>query len=143
MTGLALVILSARLLPLRDADDLAIRHDVAAAILAVTDDEVEQRALLVTAVEESHMRADVLDCRVRGDNGRARSAWQVHPRSREETEALCSSLVEGAAIALDRIRESVRACGRGPGAYALYASGSCSRGTRISARRWRLAMGVM
>lgn len=85
------------------------------------------------------MRPDVLDCRVRGDNGRARSAWQVHPRSREEAEALCGSLEEGARVALDRVRESVRACGQGPRALALYASGSCVRGTKISARRWALA----
>lgn len=138
MIGLALVLATLEVAPLRDAADLEHRLAVAEAIAAVTDDPRERAILLVTAAEESAWRRDVADCRVRGDNGRARGAWQIHPRSSAEARAACT-LDGGAALALERVRESLRACGPGPAGLAAYCSGRCDRGVRISARRLRFA----
>ena len=143
MTALILVLLSHRLMPIANEGDLAIRYHVATAVLDVTSDKQEQALLIVIAAEESAFRPDVLSCETRGDNGRARGAWQIHPRSAPEYRAACT-LDGGAFLALERVRESLRVCRHMPAdkRLGIYNSGRCDRGLRISARRWRFATEV-
>lgn len=116
------------------------RSEVCRAIVAATHSDLEHRWLLVVAVEESHGLAPrSLDCRARGDRGRARGAWQVHARSARERRELCT-VATAAPIALERIRESEHACRHQKPSWrhAAYAAGSCTSrgGQRVSASRW-------
>lgn len=52
---------------------------IAEPIAAVTDNREDATLLLVTNYGESSFRWDVQTCKVTGDNGRAMSAYQLHP----------------------------------------------------------------
>lgn len=125
--------------------DTAAVASVCGAIAALDASPIERAMLVITALDESGARARVVDCRDRGDNGRARGAWQVHARSAREVRALCNPAT-AAAIALARVRESLAACGHLPPRKRLagYASGRCASaaGQRISASRWRRAVEI-
>lgn len=121
----------------------ALVKDVCAAVHGASSDVMERALLVVTASDESALKASIVDCRWRGDRGKARGAWQVHARSPRERKALCS-VATAAPIALARLRESIELCGSWPAPQRLagYASGRCSSkaGRRISERRWSAAL---
>lgn len=137
MIGAALVVLSARLLPLRDYADLEVRYELAQAIERVTDDVIEQRLLMVTATEESAWDPKVLSCERKGDSGKSVTAFQVQVFGSLRRE-VCASPESAARVALEMLRASQAACAHLPEAerLAFYASGSCDRGRQISRRRW-------
>ncbi len=143
MKGIALVLLSLRVLPVQDNEpDLSARYDVARAIVDATRDRIERRLLMVTAAEESRFDRAVLNCERTGDNGAAVTAWQMHVFGAKR-RTVCTSMHAAAREALGMMRASFTAC---PGApldegLRLYASGRCDRGGRISRHRWRLATG--
>jgi hypothetical protein len=140
MTALALVLLSIRLLAIRNPDDYAMRWRIAEAVQSATDDEHDRRILMSIARWESNYREDVADCRIRGPQSEL-TAWQILPRSPEERTALCVSLADDARIARSRVRESMTACAGlmdESTRLALYARGRCSsrEGQRLSKTRW-------
>lgn len=97
----------------------------------------EARTLMkIARIESGNWRVDVADCRVLGRIGE-RGIYQVIARTAEERAALCRPDT-AAPVALDRVRESVRACKHLPPPDRLraYVSGSCSRGGLESRRRW-------
>lgn len=144
MTGLALVVLSLRVLPLQDNEPgLKVRYRVAEAIERVTHDRVERRLMMVVSALESHYSPDVIACERKGDNGAAVTAWQLHVFGANRRR-VCSSLVEAARTALQMMRASFSACPGHPlsEGLATYNSGRCDRGRRISRHRWELATGV-
>ncbi len=128
-----------RLLASRGDDDLALRHELSAAIVAVTDDPQEQRQLAKIARFESSYDRDVAECRRKGAAGEV-SAWQIIARGAEERSRLCVSLEGDARIALGRVRESVRACMHLPAdeRLSVYARGKCAsvEGRRLSRIRY-------
>lgn len=123
----------------RDDADLALRRDLAAAIVTVTRDPNEQDLLASIAWHESHFDREVVTCRRVGAAG-DRTAWQIVTRNLAELLLLCRSLEDDAAIALERVRESLRACRElpPPERLAVYARGRCSseEGRRLSRVRW-------
>lgn len=127
------------LLPVVDWAELVQRSELADAIRAVTDDEQEQRQLAKIARFESNYRRDVAECTKRGPQGEV-TAWQVLARPGESIAAMCESYEAGARIALERVRESVRACRSLPAEdrLALYTRGRCSsaEGRRLSRVRY-------
>lgn len=135
----AIVSFMGRLLPPHGDEDLAVRVELATAIVETTSSTWERYQLAKIARYESNLRRDVADCHVTGPQGEL-GAWQILPRSRAERGALCLSYAGDAAIALERIRESVTACGRRPEPerLALYARGRCDsvEGQRLSRTRW-------
>lgn len=135
----ALVAFMGRLLPAQTDEDLAVRVELAEAIVEATSSPWERYQLAKIARFESNYRRDVADCARKGPQGEL-GAWQILPRSDEERRALCVSYAGDAAIALDRIRESVRACAREREEHrlALYARGRCdsAEGRRLSRVRW-------
>lgn len=139
VTVAALLAFWDRLLPVRTREDLEVRTELAEAIVAATPSTWERYELAKIARYESSLRRDVADCIVTGPQGEL-GAWQILPRSGAERHALCVSYEGDAAIALERIRESIAACRREPEAerLALYARGSCSspEGKRLSRVRW-------
>lgn len=139
MASLRVLLFMLRLLPARDDADIALRMQIAEAIVAVTDDEHEQDLLAKIARYESSYRADVASCERKGPQ-REVTAWQILPRGMADRKALCVSLEGDAAIALDRIRESLTACRRLPEPERLcaYARGNCTSalGKRMSKARW-------
>lgn len=129
------------LVPGRSMDDWLFRYQLADAITSVTDDEHEQRLLAKIASQESNYVRRIAQCRCRKDEcdgGRAKGVFQVIPRNRVEHEQLCVSLESDVRLALERVRESVRACGNGPSGLAVYARGRCDStdGRRLSRQRW-------
>lgn len=134
-----LVDMSEQRVPILTPEDAALRVEIAAAVLAVTDDAHEQALLMHIPALESGYRADVVDCRRRGPQGEL-TAWQILPRSAAERARLCVSLEEDARVAVERVRESLRACWWLPPAerLAVYTRGSCSssEGRRLSRQRW-------
>ena len=128
------------MLPVRNDADARLRFDIAAAIVAVTDDLHEQDLLASIARWESHYRADVVNCTTLGPQ-KERGAWQILARSPAERRALCVSIEGDARIALERVRESLTVCARNKDEstkLALYARGSCTsrEGQRLSKTRW-------
>lgn len=136
---LALAAAMDRQLPARTDDELALRVELAAAIVSVTDDEQEQRQLARIARFESNYRREVATCAVLGPQ-REVTAWQILPRAGEDAAAMCTSFVAGAAVALERVRESTCACHflPPPERLAVYARGRCSsmEGRRLSRIRY-------
>ena len=108
------------------------------AVLAVTDNPEEQLILAQIPRFESNYREDVGECKVLGSAGEV-TAWQILPRSPTERARLCVSLEGDAQVALERIRESMRACRSLPrrDRLALYARGRClhDTGRRLSRHR--------
>ena len=139
MTMLHVLLYTLRLLAHRGDDDLAFRTELAAAIVAVTDDPQEQRQLAKIARYESSYSRDVAECRKKGSVGEVTS-WQILARSDAERARLCISLESDARVALARIRESVSACRSLPveERLAVYARGRCHsvEGRRLSRVRY-------
>lgn len=142
MEALRLVLFSLRLLPTsvaaREAE-IAHRLRLAEAIASVTSDQTERFVLMKISRFESNYRSDVADCTIRGPQGE-RGAFQILARFPAEKAAACGDLEGQAAIALSRIRESIRACAHLPREeqLAVYARGRCDsvEGKRLSKARW-------
>jgi len=136
---LRVLLYTLRLLAHRGDDDIALRTELAAAIVAVTDDEQEQRQLAKIARFESSYSRDVAECRRKGSVGEV-TAWQILARSDSERSRLCISLEGDARVALARIRESVSACRSLPAEerLAVYTRGRCHSvdGRRLSRVRY-------
>lgn len=133
------------LLPIRDDQDLLFRIRLADAIVSVTDDQHEQNLLASIARYETdyieRLASPRCECKKNEcDGGRARGSWQIIPYNRKEKERLCVSLEDDARVALERIRESKRACNMLPREeqLAVYTRGSCKNleGRRLSKIRW-------
>jgi len=139
LASLRVVLLMQALLPADDQAGLRHRWRLASAIVSATWDQTEQDVLATIARHESLYDQGVADCVTYGAAG-DRGAWQVVPRSFAETLALCVSYEADAAIALDRVHESVRACRHLPPAerLAVYARGRCdsAEGRSLSRQRW-------
>jgi hypothetical protein len=137
MTGLALVVLSHALLPIRDAADLEHRYELAAAIVDVTADEREQRLLLSIARHEGSFDPRVTRCERKGDRGAAVTAWQMHLFGPARS-LVCRDVTQAARHALWMVRASLRECAHLPERerLSLFTSGSCDRGHVASRRRW-------
>lgn len=127
------------LMPGRGATDVAFRLELAEAIAGVTDDLQEQLLLAGIPRWESSYRRDVAECRRKGPQGEL-GAWQILARNDDERRLLCVSLEGDARVALERIRESLKACASlpPPERLAVYARGRCSsvEGRRLSRLRW-------
>lgn len=126
----------------RDADgdvDLLYRLELVQACVDATTDRSERYICAKIPRYESNYRIDVGRCLVKGAAGDL-TAWQIVPRSREEKSRLCVSLAEDAKLAVERIRESRRACWRLPKQeqLALYARGRCDseEGRKLSRHRF-------
>ena len=128
-----------RLLASPSDDGTLLRTELASAIVSVTDDPQEQRQLAKIARYESSLRRDVADCRLLGKAGE-RGAWQIRARGAKERDRLCVSFADDARIALERIRESTRACRSLPPdeRLSVYTRGSCRsvEGRRLSKTRF-------
>jgi hypothetical protein len=133
------LLLMQRLLPSAGAEDLTYRTELAAAVVAVTDDAQEQALLTSIARWESNYRRDVGECRRKGPQGEL-GPWQILARSDAERGLLCVSLEADARVALSRVRESLKACAAlpAPERLAVYARGRCTsvEGRRLSRVRW-------
>lgn len=132
MTPLRILLVMLALVPQRSDRDVAYRYRLAQAIASVTDDVTEQDTLARIARWESGYRIDIATCHVNGDHGGAFGPFQVHPRSPEERDAVCTHLTEAVRVALDRVRESVAACGDLTG----YVSGRCGVAVAEARLRW-------
>ena len=121
--------------PLSGIRDLDRRVAVSVAIVQVTDDTHEQALLARIAWVESRMTPSA-----RCKKGRGRGAWQVEARTRRDWLASCGPLDEQAALALERVRESLGACAHlePKDRLAVYARGRCNdmRGRYLSRARW-------
>lgn len=121
--------------------EVLYRMELAEACASVTSDRVERYLCMKIPRFESNYRIDVGRCEVKGAAGEV-TAWQILPRSRTERDRLCRSLRGDAEVAVERIRESRRACWQLPKAeqLALYTRGDCGsvEGRRLSRHRWPL-----
>lgn len=139
LAGDALLEYSEQLLPSRTPAAAAFRLELVSAVLAVTNDDQEERQLVKLARFESSFREDVGRCKRRGPQGEI-TAWQIIPRTATERALLCVSLEADARVALERVRESVAACAHLPPEERLsvYARGRCSsaEGRRLSRVRY-------
>ncbi len=139
MSALWLVLLTIFLLPIRNADDYALRWELAEAAQAATDDLQEQALLVAIPRWEAAYRRDVFACVKRGSAGEV-SGWQILARSDAERKRLCVSYAQDAVVALERIRESRAACRHLPPSeqLSIFTRGLCSsvEGRRLSRHRW-------
>lgn len=105
--------------------------------LGVTSTEWTALLLAETAVAESALRADVVDCHTAGDGG-AIPAWTTFGLALPK-RAVCGSRREAARVAREMLRTSLETCRRLPveERLAWYLSGHCDRGQKESKRRWR------
>lgn len=94
---------------------------IAEGIGQVADSESETVALAVLAYHESGLRADVAECKTKGDGGRSVTAWQILGGGPE----LCQSYAAAARRALEIYRGNLRRCGSEAGAMSAYLSGRC------------------
>lgn len=137
--ALGLTFYASDLLPPRSDDELAARYEIAQAAELVAGDGQEERQLVRIARFESGFRRDVITCELLGREGEV-TAWQILVRRGEDASWMCSDVVAGAIVALERLRESVAACRHLPPSerLALYARGSCSsaQGRRLSRVRY-------
>lgn len=120
-------------------EGVAMRRELAAAIVAVTDDEHEQRLLGEIAWWESAYRRDVATCKLRGPQGEE-GPFQNVARKPSEHGEVCGSFEGAARVGLGRVRESLAVCASSPPEerLAVYARGRCAsvEGKRLSRRRW-------
>lgn len=141
-----LLVYSVRLLPIEGEPGtpkydaaLAYRLELVTACTEATDSRTERYVCVKLARFESDYREDIGRCTIRGKAG-DRTAWQIVPRSKEEAERLCHSLVEDARVHVERVRESRAACSKLPKSeqLALYARGNCAseEGRKLSRVRW-------
>jgi hypothetical protein len=105
---------------------------VALEIARVARTPLEAAVLVVMAWEEARLIPDAI-----GDGGKARCAYQLWgaPLSVLRDLRQCTE------IAYARLMASWAACPESP--IAMYASGSCKRGTRLSARRMAKAFALL
>lgn len=119
--------------------EVAYRLELVRACVEATNDRTERYICVKVARFESNFREDVGRCTIRGKAG-DRTAWQIVPRSREEADRLCRSLVEDARVHVERVRESRAACRHLPKnqQLALYARGDCGseEGRQLSRHRF-------
>lgn len=141
-----LFVYSIRLLPIEAAlaspeydSALAYRLELVNACVEATEDRSERYICIKVARFESNFREDVGRCKIIG-KAKDRSAWQIVPRNKDESERLCVSLVEDARLHLERVRESRAACRHLPKQeqLALYARGDCEseEGRKLSRHRF-------
>ncbi len=139
LAALRVLLFTFALLPADDMTTARTRWRLASAIVSATIDRTEQDLLASIARHESLFERAVVDCETFGVAG-DRGAWQVVPLSLAEGLALCVSYEQDARIALDRARQSVRACRHlpPPERLAVYARGRCDsvEGRRLSRVRW-------
>lgn len=93
-------------------------------------------ALLVVANHESGIRAEVIDCRVRGDVGRSITAFQLmqgFARGGLSTRALCTSneLAAGQALRV-LVHHSTRCTFSTRSLFRGYAAGDCSKASKAA-----------
>lgn len=124
-----------RLLPGEDA----FRVELARVIVTATDDDRERLILTRIARYESNLRRDVAECKVLGPQGEV-GPWQALARTPREREEVCGSLEGAARVALQRIRESERACRHLEPLFrgGVYVRGKCgtAEANRLSKVRW-------
>lgn len=100
-------------------------------IVRTTNDVHEVETLIrIARYESGGWRGDVASCRVKGDNGYALGAFQVHPFDAQERADLCSGdFAKQAAVALHHVNESVNACKKlglkGSDLLTAYTHGKC------------------
>lgn len=106
---------------------LRFRWRLASAIVAGTDDPVEQRVLTRIAWYEGNLRQTVAECKRKGDKGKSHGSFQIQPRSAEEKRLACGTLDEQVALALVYIRRSRETCAHLPerDQLSLYTTGQC------------------
>lgn len=146
MKFILLLIFMIGLLPSRGPKDLDFRVQLAHAIVAVTDDDVEQLTLVRLAKYESGYRRNVARCETHAqgatmkteDHGKSFGTFQVQPMSKADAKLACGSLVEQAGLALRYMRRSAEMCPKNTGAATLnlYTSGRCEYGLKQSEERW-------
>lgn len=105
--------------------------------LGVTSAEWTALLLAETAVAESALRADVVDCRTAGDGG-AIPAWTTFGLALPKG-SVCGSRREAARVAREMLRTSFDTCRQQAveDRLAWYLSGRCDRGQAQSRYRWR------
>ena len=105
---------------------------LAISAIGSTDATPQERRILlrIAELESGVFRREVATCRVLGRIGE-RGLWQVVARDAAEARELCD-VGRAAAIALQRVRESIAACGDLTG----YVSGRCGMGKLEAGRRW-------
>lgn len=122
-----------------------IAHTIAVTASREPDPAASASLLLAISWHESGWREDVDDGRVRADRGGSScSLWMINA-GRDRCRALLADRLLAADTALELAERSLNACRRQARAHRLaaYASGSCSKGHRESARmirtfdRWR------
>ena len=122
----------------RDAA-IAYRFEIATACFNATEDRTERYVCMKIPRFESNYREDVGRCAIKGAAGEV-TAWQILPRGAADAARLCRSLDEDAVVAVERIRESRKACAHLPPSEQLgtYARGRCDSadGKRLSRHRW-------
>lgn len=130
---LALVIASLALAPLASAHDLDSRLAIAGAIAGTDATAHESRLLMSIAWHESRLSMRVARC-ARGTTWGGRGTWQVMPRKASGYAASCGELSAQAALALERVRESVDV----DGTLRTYACGTSRSAncTRLARARW-------
>lgn len=110
----------------------------ASAISMAATTKLEAAVLVATAYEEGRY---CTAC-ARGDGGRARSTYQIHPTSEAQGALLDRDPWYAARLAVWLVRLSARVCPDSP--LAPYAGGCRSQAARnISARRMRLAEAIV
>lgn len=100
------------------------------AIVETTQDTMEVEILIkIGRWESGGFRKDVATCKTKGDYGQALGLFQVHPWSNQEAIEACSTFQRQATLALTRVRESIKICGRvgrkGGDRLAIYTVGHC------------------
>lgn len=140
---LKLFVFMARIQPMLPGEELSsVRYEIAHACVMATSNETERFICAKIPRFESQYREDVLRCRKKGSAGEV-TAWQILPRGKDDAERLCRSVDEDAVVAIERIRESRRACHHLPTAeqLALYTRGNCAsdEGKKLSRIRWPYA----
>jgi hypothetical protein len=123
------------------AYDKDVMGEVVTAIASITTDPSEAETLLkISRWESGGFRRDIATCKVKGDHGQALGLWQVHPRNKDETKAMCASIREQAVVALNRIHESVAWCGsknlKGSDLLTGYTRGTCNKNDKFARLRW-------
>jgi hypothetical protein len=111
------------------------------AIVETTQDTAEVETLIkIGRWESGGFRSDVATCKKKGDQGQAYGLFQVHPWSNQEAIEACSTLPRQAALALARVRESIKVCKRvgrkGGDLLAIYTVGHCVQNSPSGRLRW-------
>ena len=142
---LPVLLLSLVWLPVTSPADLEHRIALAVAITADPGTTAhEARILMRIARWEGHYRADVSDCRKKGDSDHAIGPFQHWTFATDETPErarICGSLAEAALVARQDVRHSYHVCREYPEPERLrvYARGrdyKSDEAGRLSRTRW-------